>query len=205
MAVKQKKLRSLHYSKALVICHGLSELQITKYIYTNLHLPVRTYAKDNGKHSIQITSLLNLLSSAPFGSLSQFCDEYTVQAEGSGNKQRLVNFKVFIIMDTDDCTDQQKADFMNGRMFSDHWLSPYIVPIANIPNLEKVFEKAKLIRKIKSSEKGTYYSETFPINKGQLTPGTVAEIEAFCDKLEKRKDTNFPDMIHYFLSLLQKV
>ena len=85
MAVKQKKLRSLHYSKALVICHGLSELQITKYIYTNLHLPVRTYAKDNGKHSIQITSLLNLLSSAPFGSLSQFCDEYTVQAEGSGN------------------------------------------------------------------------------------------------------------------------
>lgn len=205
MAVKQKKLRSLHYSKALVICHGLSELQITKYIYTNLHLPVRTYAKDNGKHSIQITSLLNLLSSAPFGSLSQFCDEYTVQTVGSGDKQQLVDFKVFIIMDTDDCTEQQKVDFMSGKMFSEHWLAPYIVPIANLPKLESVLEKAKIIRKIKDSEKGTYYSNTFPINKGKLTPGTVAEIEAFCNKLENRKDTNFPDMIHYFLSLLQKV
>lgn len=37
MAVKQKKLRSLHYSKALVICHGLSELQITKYIVSANH------------------------------------------------------------------------------------------------------------------------------------------------------------------------
>lgn len=205
MAAKLKKLRPLHYSKALVICHGFSELQITKYIYTNLHLPVRTYAKDNGKHSIQITSLLNLLSSAPFGSSSQFCEEFTVQTEGSGKKQHLVDFKVFIIMDTDDCTEQQKTDFMNGKMFSDHWLAPYIVPIANVPNLESVFVKVKLIRKIKTSEKGTYYSDAFPINKGQLTPGTLAEIKAFCDKLEDRKDTNFPDMIHYFLSLLQKI
>lgn len=204
MTIKKKR-RIGCYTKALVICHGLSELHIAKYIYTNLHLPVRTYAKDNGKHSIQITSLLNLLSSAPFGSLSQFCDEYTVQTVGSGDKQQLVDFKVFIIMDTDDCTEQQKVDFMSGKMFSEHWLAPYIVPIANLPKLESVLEKAKIIRKIKDSEKGTYYSNTFPVNKGKLTPGTVAEIEAFCNKLENRKDTNFPDMIHYFLSLLQKV
>ena len=56
------------------------------------------YAKDNGKHSIQITALLKLLSSAPFKSLSQFCDEYTVRTEGSGNKQHLVKFKVYIII-----------------------------------------------------------------------------------------------------------
>lgn len=200
----KKKRRPLNYTKALVICHGRSEYQIAQYVITNLRLPVKIYAKDNGKHSIQITALLKLLSSAPFKSLSQFCDEYTVRTEGSGNKQHLVKFKVYIIMDTDDCTEQQKADFMDGKMFSGHWLAPYIVPIANVPNLEAVFVKAKLIRKIKSSEKGTYYSKAFPINKGQLTPGTKAEIETFRDKLKNRKDTTFCTMVDDFLELLPK-
>ena len=73
--------------------------------------------------------------------------------------------------------------------------------LARTDFIEKIYPG--LVAEMKKN--GTYYSETFPINKGQLTPGTVADIEAFCNKLENRKDTNFPDMIHYFLSLLQRI
>ena len=199
----KKKNRPCRYTKAVVICHGKSEWYITRYIYTNLHLPIELYAKDNGAHSIQITSLPKLLSSSPFKSLQNFLDKYFIQTSGSGKKQQLVDFILFIIMDTDDCTDQQKKDYISGQMFSKHWLAPYIVPIYNIPKLESVFEKAGLIHKIKGSEKGSFYKKVFPVNEGKCTAGTVNDIKDFGKKLEGRKDSNFYDMVNYFLNLVE--
>ncbi|MEZ3452742.1 MAG: hypothetical protein K1W17_00020, partial [Oscillospiraceae bacterium] len=122
-----RTLRSQRYTKAVVICHGKSELQITRYIYSNLHLPVKVYAKDNGRHSIQITSLINELNSTQFRNIDKFADEFSVEVSGTGKNKKLVNFKLFIIMDTDDCTEQQKKKYISAEMFSKHWLYEYIV------------------------------------------------------------------------------
>lgn len=40
---------TLSYTKCAVIVHGKSEFTLVKYIYTNLHLPVKIIAKDKGR------------------------------------------------------------------------------------------------------------------------------------------------------------
>ena len=62
----------INYLKGLVICHGKSEVQMVRYITTNLHLNVRQYSKDKGAHSIQITDLTKLLNSKPFKTIAVF-------------------------------------------------------------------------------------------------------------------------------------
>ena len=52
---------ALNYTKCAVIVHGKSEFVLVKYIYTNLHLPVKIIAKDKGRGSIQINGLLEYL------------------------------------------------------------------------------------------------------------------------------------------------
>lgn len=48
---------TLNYTRCAVIVHGKSEFALVKYIYTNLHLPVKIIAKDKGRGSIQINGL----------------------------------------------------------------------------------------------------------------------------------------------------
>ena len=121
----------INYLKGLVICHGKSEVQMVRYTYwalerkhesaksheryitTNLHLNVRQYSKDKGAHSIQITDLTKLLNSKPFKTISSFSAEYPVEIKGKGSKSKLEDFKLFIIMDTDDCTEEQKQDYIS--------------------------------------------------------------------------------------------
>lgn len=50
-----------NYVKGVVICHGKSELLMTRHITSNLHLNVKPYARDKGSNSIQITSLMTVL------------------------------------------------------------------------------------------------------------------------------------------------
>ncbi|WP_205314725.1 hypothetical protein [Ruminiclostridium herbifermentans] len=60
-------------------------------------------------------------------------------------KRRLSpDFKIFTIMDTDDCTEKEKEDYINKSMFKGHWAYDYIVPIYNNPDLENVLVKAKI-------------------------------------------------------------
>lgn len=77
-----------------------------------------------------------------------FATDYDVEL----NKNQLMNFKLFVIMDTDDCTNLQKENFMNKKMFNKHPLSNYIFPIVNIPNLENVLIQSHIA--VKKRDKG---------------------------------------------------
>lgn len=204
-----KRPLQCNYLKAIIICHGKSEIQIVRHIQSNLHLNAKTYAKDNGEHSIQITSLMSHLNSRPFDSINHFLNYYGKESfdlSGKGSHRTIKNFKLFVFLDTDDCTEEQKNNFINKQMFIGHWLYEYIVPIYTIPKLESVLEQANLIRRIKDSEKGTYYTKVFPINDGKpLTDGTIEEIKEFRDKVAaQKKKNNIQDMVDYFLSLARK-
>lgn len=192
-----------NYVNGVVICHGKSELNMTRFISSNLHLNVKPYARDGGKHSIQITALNSVLGAKPFNKLSSFLEEYPVETTGKTKNRKLVNFKLFIIMDTDDCTDRQREDYLSKDMFKDHWLYDYIVPVANIPSLEDVLvESGKMPKKIRDDEKGAYYTKVFPINAKPLSNDTLKEVQTLRQFIEKSKHSNLNDFIDYCLSLL---
>lgn len=192
-----------NYVNGVVICHGKSEWLMSRHISSNLHLNVKTYSKDKGKHSIQITALKKLLTSKPFNKQSAFVAEYPVEEVGKGKNKKLANFKLFIIMDTDDCTEQQKKDYLSKKMFEGHWLDEYIVPIVNIPNLEDVLTEVGMMpKKIRNGEKGEYYAKVFPVNEKPLSDDTLKEVLTLKDFVKKSQNTNLAEYIDYCLSLL---
>ena len=195
-----------NYLNGIVICHGKSEVCLAKHIKTNLHLQMDIFAKDKGKHSIQIPGLTKVLNAKPFDKPSSFVEKYpNVECSGRGKKFKLSNFKLFIIMDTDDCTEQQKKDFISGAMFTNHWLHEYIVPIYSIKSMEDVMMDAGLMKKrISDDEKGKFYTDIFPINEKPLSYDTEQEVKTLRQRIEKSKKTNLVDFIDYCLSLLRK-
>lgn len=192
-----------NYVKGVVICHGKSELLMTRHITSNLHLNVKPYARDKGSNSIQITSLMTVLKAKPFDKPTSFLEAYPVESKGRGKKIQLINFKLFIIMDTDDCTEVQKNDYISGAMFADHWLKEYIVPIYSIDSLEDVMIESGIMKKrIKDDEKGPFYTKIFPISKVPFSNDTLNEVRLLRQKIEKSKKTNLISFIDYCLSLI---
>jgi hypothetical protein len=192
------------YKRAAVIVHGKSERFLASYIYTNLHLPVEIIDKQNGKSSIQINALQKILSGKPFNSLKSFAETYSIEYDKKN--KTLKSFKLFIIMDTDDCSDQAKEEYISGKMFESSCLKDYIVPIYNSPNLEEVMIKAGIMTKrISDSQKGSYYSKVFPINQEPFSNDTLKQIQSLSNKLQGVKETNLLEYIDYCLSLINQV
>ena len=199
-----RKVTPVQYKKAAVMVHGKSERYLASYIYTNLHLPVVIIDKNNGRNSIQINALKNILSSKPYNNLKSFADEYSVEYDRK--EKALKNFKLFIIMDTDDCSEKTREDYISGKLFENSCLKEYIVPIFNSPNLEEVMIKSGIMtKKIQDSQKGSYYSKIFPINQDPFSNDTLDQIRLFLKRLENVKETNLQEYIYYCLSLIDQV
>lgn len=140
------------YLKAIVICHGKSEKDICDVIKAEFKLNIKIISRDNGSSSIQITSLYDELEKHKLNNYNDFIGEYGDLIDYKNN-EIISNFKIFIIMDTDDCTTKQKYEFINKNMFKDIILKRYIVPIYNDKKLEDVFYKVKLIDIRKNTSK----------------------------------------------------
>ncbi|ASJ22109.1 hypothetical protein BHAMNSH16_10880 [Brachyspira hampsonii] len=143
---------SKDYLKVIVICHGKSEKDICDVIKAELKLNMKIISRDNGSTSIQITSLYDELDKHKLNNYDDFIKEYGDIIDYK-NDEIISSFKIFIIMDTDDCTPDQKSEFINKSMFKDTNLRKYIVPIYNDKKLEDVFYKAKLIDIRKNTSK----------------------------------------------------
>lgn len=187
---------TLRYTRCAVIVHGKSELHLVKFVYTNLHLPVKIISENKGRGSIQINGLKDYLSKRAFVNLSVFAKEYLIEYDKKARK--LKNFKLFIIMDTDDCSEEIKKEYISGELFKGHPLQEYIVPVYNLDNLEDVMIKAGIMTKrILDSQKGTYYSKIFPINTEPLSSDTLKQIRTFASKIKNVKQTNMLEFIEY--------
>lgn len=187
---------SLNYKRCAVIVHGKSEHSLVKYIYTNLHLPVALISKDKGRSSIQITGLKSMLKKKPFNSLEEMAKNYDIEYDEKS--KCLKDFKLFIIMDTDDCDEVTKSKYISGELFKGLSLEDYIVPIYNNSNLEDVMHKAGIMaERIKDSQKGTYYNKIFPINTKPKSEDTLDQVRTFANKLKGIKETNMLCFIEY--------
>lgn len=111
---------------------------------SSLRLKLEVIGKDKGAKSIQINVLDKFLAQREFSSLKVFADTYDIEYNRS--KKRLENFKLFIIMDTDDCTMETRESYICCEMFRKSILADYICPIYSIPKLEDVMLEVGLMK-----------------------------------------------------------
>ena len=104
------------------------------------------------------------------------------------------------------CTEDMKEKYTSGQLFKGHILEDYIVPIFNIPNLEGIMVKANIMTKrIRGSEKGTYYSKIFPINTEPLSHNTIDQVVKFAWKLKGIRETNILEFVEYCIEQIPNV
>ena len=176
----KKEEKPIVNMKVMTIVHGKSEYCICKSIKSNLRLKQEIIARDKGKSSIQINGIVEFLNKD-----KRFCDKNSFKTEFTDIKyedKKLLDFQLFIIMDTDDCDTNMKRMFKDKTLFKRHWLYDYIVPIYNEPNLEKTMKDAKIPIKEKKD-----YIQIFPTNHGDLD---MKMAEEFLKKLKNCKNTN---------------
>lgn len=188
---------AINYCPAVIIVHGKSEFSLVSYIKSSLHLPIEIESKDKGEHSIQITSLNNFLQTQNFKTKNEFKKKYIVNEE----EKKLTDFKVFIIMDTDDCTESQKKAYIDKSMFKNHWLYEYIVPIYSIPNLEKVVKDIGMhYEKIENKDKAKTYIKIFPmVRKAAVDISDYNDIRQLSEKIKNVKSSNLDLLLDYCL------
>lgn len=190
----KRKLQTRRSCCAIIV-HGKSEKAIADYVKSSLRLKLEVIGKDKGAKSIQINVLDKFLAQREFSSLKVFADTYDIEYNRS--KKRLENFKLFIIMDTDDCTMETRERYICGEMFRKSILADYICPIYSIPSLEDVMLEVGLMKeRISDKEKESFYSKLFPIcHDGNA--GTIHEIETLADTMRKSKNTNLEVLLDY--------
>ena len=191
-----------NHLKAIIIVHGKSEKQICEYIKSKLRLRLEIYADKNGEKSIQITSVMRTLENSIFKTKEKFLTYFQDAAQIKGRKAQLEiwsdEFRIFIIMDTDDCTENEATQFKTKEMFKKHWAYEYIVPIWNSPNLEEVLVQAKIPFKKRGEARKSEYIKLFPTN-GKYAESEKVELEVFKNNLMKIRDTNMSDFIDFCL------
>lgn len=177
-------------TRVMTIVHGKSEYHICRSIKSNLKIKHEIYAEKKGANSIQINGLMRLLDNGIFKDFDSFTRTYT---DIDCKKRKLVNFKLFIIMDLDDCSKEMQNKFINKEMFKKHWLYDYIVPIYNNPNLEQTMIDADIpINKKKD------YITLFPTNHGDLDLEKAINLS---ESLKKSKSSNFGKYIEHCIFL----
>ncbi len=190
------------YLKFIVIVHGKSEKQICDYIKSNLRIKMEVISEKSGEKSIQINGLNHILKDKRFSSLKNFINYFDdVEIVQEKTKKKLTpEFKIFIIMDTDDCSAEQREKFISKNMFKTHWAYDYIVPIFNTPDLENVMVKAGIKFEKKGVERKKEYIKIFPTDKKYSNREGV-ELTSFVENLKRVQETNLDDFVQCCLAV----
>lgn len=168
--------------KCLVVCHGKTEMLFVNHIKSVLRTNAKIDAEKKGRNSIQITSLMKFLNRYPYKDEESFKSHYHI-ADMKG-------FKIFPIMDCDDCTMTEKINYINKSMFNKHWMHKYIHPIHNTNNLEDVFSSTNLPMYSRKND----VVKIFPLKKGLSKEESILIVK---DELEKTKDSNLNELIDF--------
>ncbi|WP_313125982.1 hypothetical protein [Proteiniclasticum ruminis] len=83
-------------------------------------MKLEIYSDKNGEKSIQITSVMRTLENSIFKTKEKFLTYFQDAAQIKGRKAQLEiwndAFKIFIIMDTDDCTENEEISLNQGNV-----------------------------------------------------------------------------------------
>ncbi|AAO05073.1 MULTISPECIES: hypothetical protein [Staphylococcus] len=181
-----KKNNKKKSTNCLIICHGKSEYLLANYLKSNLRIPAKIVSDKNGKKSIQINSLKNLFSGKYFKSKNILENHYGLNINE--------NFKIFIIMDTDDCNKEEALNYKNKSMFKNYWFYKFVIPIYNEPNIENVIKSSNL----SAMKNKTDVHRIFPIDDNI---NKIESIIFVSSKLKKCNSTNMDIMFEHLLDM----
>lgn len=189
-----------NYTCAIVVVHGKSEEIIAKHVIACLKLPVYIHKR---KTSIQINGLVHELETN-FKSVLSLSKKERIQINVSKGKI-LNDFKIFPLMDTDDCTEKTKESYIDGTLFNNYALKDYVVPIYAISDMEEALYECKIIpKKFKDDEKVAGYKKVFDIPKPPYIESKVEELKKISKILEKSKRTNLESFFNYCIEQSEK-
>ncbi len=182
--------------QVMAIVHGKSERYLCESIKSNLRIKHEIIANNKGANSIQITSVMSVLNDRRFAAIGGFTRHFS---DVLVKKQKLIDFRLFIIMDTDDCTANEKESFISGKMFQGHWLCDYITPVHNIPNLEETMNRAGVL----IAKKRDYFT-VFPTNHGDLNVTMAQEFLAKLKIKTCQSVSNLHSYVEYCLRIAEQ-
>lgn len=187
--------RQLRYTCAVIVVHGKTEEKFAKYLSLALRVNIHII-KDTT--SIQVNGLINKMNSKfkTLEDLKKMCmlDVHKKEIKNS--------FRIFTIMDLDDCEESEKNSYKNKRMFDNYKFKDYIVPIYNDGNIEEVFYDAKIYDTIPhDSEKLNAFDKAFPSKNGRPE---IINVEELNKKLKNSNKTNMDIMLEYLLEDAKK-
>ncbi|MEE1060772.1 MAG: hypothetical protein UH080_02965 [Ruminococcus sp.] len=189
-----------HFTCAIVVAHGDSEEIIAKHVRACLKLPIHIHKR---KTSIQINGLVHELETN-FKNVLSLNRNKDIHINVSKGKI-LNDFKIFTLMDTDDCTEKIKECYIDGSLFNGYALKDYVVPIYAISDMEEVLYKCKIIpKKFKDKEKVTGYKKVFDIPKPPYIESKVDELKKMSKTLEESKQTNLECFFNYCIEQSEK-
>ena len=196
--------RKPSYTRGIVIVHGKCELIMCNYIKNNLRLTMDILSDKKGTISIQISSLQKFLKKKSLESFEEFSLKYDNEQQiekEEGSNGKLKNFKIFTIMDTDDCTSEQAEAYKDKSMFKKYWFYDYIVPIYDSPDLDSILKKCNVLPndKVRDKDKVRLYSRAFPIDRSYKKSDAV-QLEELSNQLAKDKNTNLEEFLKYCLA-----
>ncbi len=183
--------------EVMSIVHGKSEFIFCNSIKSNLRLKHEVIARQRGSMNIQVTSIMDILNDSRFKTCKDFKRTFN---DVAFKKDKLLNFKLFIIMDVDDCSAEQNSQFKSGRMFKGHWLYEHIVPIYNDPTLEATINELGIPVEHGDDHTGRYI-KIFPTNHGDLNMDIAKD---YLNRFKQCKHSNLYEYLQYCISIAEK-
>ncbi len=169
----------------IVICHGKSEIILTRWLQNETHIPLNVDSRNDGKNSVMINSLLEFMDENGYNDSSKLKKRYpNIEYR---NRKGFKDLRTFIIMDVD--TDESLVyGYTTKLMFKDCPLKDCIVPILNRKEMDSVFRSMGF--KIDPSNKPESY-------RGVLNS---TDVDTLLELLKGCDDTNMDEMIEEILS-----
>jgi|GEM_PF-4880375 len=170
-----------------VIAHGKTERIFAETIRSQLRIPIKVIANNNGNNNIEITSFADYVKKRrDLKTEKAFSEEYTLKID---RETKVINgLSIFPIMDLEKGYPQaDKKAYQEGTLFKQLWMAKYIIPIYNDDCIETVLKSVGLPYAENTRDKrnySRYFSDMF--SEGH----PIAVIESLCDKFSKCPKTN---------------
>ena len=133
--------RVVHYLPCSIICHGECEFILIQQIQSKKRRFLNPLAEDKGRQSILINTL-NFYLNKLFPTKSTYIKKYKDLLAVDKDK-KLINHKIFAIMDKDNVSDEVMKEYIDKSLFKDYWWGQdeLIVPIYFMQDMDTVLTR----------------------------------------------------------------
>lgn len=150
--------REIKYLPCSIVCHGECELILAKQIQAKMRRNLHPLAKDNGRNSILINTL-NYYLQKLYPNKKTYIRKNRDFLLYDKNNDKILNHKIFAIMDKDETSDQMFQSYIDKSMFKDYWWGKdeLIEPIFFNPNMDDVLKKHGINIDTKNHKPSQYF------------------------------------------------